>query len=309
VVDASTGDAWLYGSLPRVSGQPLLVCRSHGLEHVAHDRLLEEVRRGAQRLSWKYPLYHGGLRLLEVRRSIRHSDLALVLNGQDYGYAVKRLAVPEEKIRLVQNGIPENFLGQTLRPTDPATLGIAQIGRYSAMKGVAYGSKALNNILQRHRHVRVHFLGTMVPPETVLRDFHPDVRERIAVTPRFVHENLPRLLAPCQIKFFPTLTEGFGVVLVEAMACGLAPVTTTAPGPRMIVLHEHNGLLVAPGDPAALEKAVNRLILDPVLLDRLRCRALADAQTYSWRTVAQRQIALFEEFRANARARSTKVLG
>lgn len=300
VLDASSGDAWICGSLLRRRGRPLIVCRSHGLEHVAHERLLEEVGIGAQKLSWKYPIYHGGLRLWEARKSLQDSDLVLLLNSEDCRYAVEKLRVPRRKIRIVQNGIPERFLEQALRSvnfcnSDP--LVIAQIGRYSWMKGVAYGSQALNNILRRYQHVQVHFMGTMVEAESVLRDFHPDVRDRIVVTPRFAHETLPTLLANCQVKFFPTLSEGFGLALIEAMACGLAPVTTAAPGPSMIVVHRQNGLIVPPADSNALEQALESLILDPDLLSRLRQRAFADAEAYSWAKVAERQVALFQEFR------------
>jgi glycosyltransferase involved in cell wall biosynthesis len=309
VVDASTGDTWLYSSMPRMRGQPLLVCRSHGLEHLAHDQRLEEVRRGMHRLSWKYPLYHGGVRLWEVRRSVRNSDLILVLNKEDYRYAAARLAVAEEKIRVVQNGIPDNFLGQPFRPyykRSGLPLTIAQIGRYSAMKGVAYGSRALNNVLRRHEEVRVHLLGTMTSAATVLGDFYPDVRQRVEVTPHYLHEELPRLLSECQIKLFPTLTEGFGTALIEAMACGLAPVTTAAAGPRMIVVDHENGLLVPPGDSTALERALERLIVDPELLAALRRRALADAQAYSWRRIAREQLALFDEFRGKRFAKDER---
>ncbi len=307
VVDASTGDAWLYSSGSRSSGKPLLVCRSHGLEHLAHERLLKEVKRGAQRLSWKYPLYHGGLRLWEVRRSLRNSDLILVLNREDYRYAVVRLGVAEDRIRLVRNGLPESFLGRTAAPYRVGSpLVIAQIGRYSALKGVAYGSQALSNVLRRYEHVRARLLGTMMPAESVLGDFHPDVRHRIDITPRYANEHLPGLLSECQIKLFPSLAEGFGIALIEAMACGLAPVTTATAGPSMIVVDHENGLLVPPGDSTALERALERLILDPDLLATLRRRALLDAQAYSWRRIAQEQVALFEEFRLKRLASATR---
>lgn len=301
VLDASSGDAWFYASVARQRrDRPLIVFRSHGLEHTAHERLVQEARRGAVKLSWKYPLYHGGFRLWEVTRSLRSADIVLLLNAADGAYVGRHLAVPSHKVRIVRNGVPESFLGQALQIASPGTnqsITIAQVGSYRAMKGIAYGSKALSNILRRHPHLRVRFLGTLAPAELVLRDFHADVRERIAVIPRFAHDELPALLAGCQIKFFPTLSEGFGLALVEAMACGLAPVTTATPGPSMIVVDGENGLLVPPADSAALEAALERLITDPALLAKLRKRALMDAQGYSWRRVAQEQLALYEEFR------------
>jgi hypothetical protein len=61
VVDASTGDAWVWVKLRRSSNSPALVTRSHGLEHIMHLlENLEETHLGKLHLSGKYPLYHGG---------------------------------------------------------------------------------------------------------------------------------------------------------------------------------------------------------------------------------------------------------
>src|SRR3989442_10938034 len=58
VIDASSGDLWIWASLHRRrnAGSPLLVTRSHGLEHTADLELREDARRGGVDLSWKYPL-------------------------------------------------------------------------------------------------------------------------------------------------------------------------------------------------------------------------------------------------------------
>ena len=67
VVDASTGDAWLWELMTRRDRyRPLLVTRSHGLEHTAHEMRLEEAQAGRLTLSWKYKLYLGGFHLREV---------------------------------------------------------------------------------------------------------------------------------------------------------------------------------------------------------------------------------------------------
>lgn len=66
VVHASSGDAWIWGiffSHLSLKHRPLLVTQSHGLEHTMHEIILEEAKSGRLKLSWKYPLYHGGLSL------------------------------------------------------------------------------------------------------------------------------------------------------------------------------------------------------------------------------------------------------
>jgi len=64
--------------------------------------------------------------------------------------------------------------------------------------------------------------------------------------------------------------EGFGNVLIEAMACGVPVISTRAPfGPEYIISNEENGLLIPTGDPEALENGLWRLIVDQKL--RQRC--------------------------------------
>jgi glycosyltransferase involved in cell wall biosynthesis len=299
VVDASSGDLWIWASLRRRNRvRPLLVTRSHGLEHTAHEQLLEDERRGTVKLSWKYPIYYGGFRLWEVARSLRLSDIDLFLNRADLEYAVEKLGIPREKAKLTVNGIGENFQDLPFTPVADRVQGhikIAQIGSYIPRKGVAYGAAALNRVLRRHPSIKVSLLGTQAPAETVLADFDPEVREQVVVVPTFKREQLPSLLNDHHIKLLPTTFEGFSVSLVEAMACGLAPVTTTTPGPMEIVRDGVNGALVPARDSEAIVEALERLVGDMHLLDRLRRGAYETAQRYTWRRIGKETLALYRD--------------
>jgi glycosyltransferase involved in cell wall biosynthesis len=143
--------------------------------------------------------------------------------------------------------------------------------------------------------VKVSFLGTGCSEAEVHADFEAAVRDRIRVIPRFSHEALPDLLRGHHIKLFPTLSEGFSLALTETMACGLAPVTTTTPGPMEIVRDEHNGILVPPRSSHAIKQALERLIADRPYLERLRRNAYATAQRYSWARIARDNLAFYEE--------------
>jgi glycosyltransferase involved in cell wall biosynthesis len=296
VIDASTGDAWVWALRRNRRDRPVLVTRSHGLEHVMHLGILAEARQQNLRLSWKYPLYHGGFRLWEVAQSLRAGDLALLLNQSDADYAIHQLGLNPDRARIVANGIPEEFLSLPLEPTPAAdaTLCIAQVGSYIPRKGIHYGVPAVNRILQRYPQVTISFLGTGCSEDRVRADFDPSVRDRVKVTPHYDHELLPSLLQGHQIKLFPTLSEGFSLALPEAMACGLAPVTTSTPGPMEIVRDENNGLLVVPRDTEAIFQALARLIVDRVYLDKLRRQAYQTAQNYSWQKIAATTLALYE---------------
>jgi glycosyltransferase involved in cell wall biosynthesis len=298
VVDTSTGDAWIWGSVLRRLRRkgPLLVTRSHGLEHAVHLQYLEDVRQGKQSLSWKYPIYRGGLRLWEVAQSLRDADLAFLLNQADLKYAVEVLGVRTERAYVTHNGIPDSFLNRPLpQDSQGESLSIAQIGTYIARKGIQYSVPALNGVLARHPQVKLSLLGTDCPVDTVLADFDPAVRGQVTVVPRFDHGQLPDLLAGHQIKLFTPLSEGFGKVLVEAMALGLAPITTAAPGPLEVVRPDHDALVVPMQDSRAIEQALERLMGDRTHLAHLRRNAHATAQRYGWSTLAQQRLRLYQQ--------------
>jgi len=297
VIDASTGDAWFWAKFCRTNrnSTPLLVTRSHGLEHIAHLERLEDVQRGNKHLSWKYPLYHGGWRLWEVKQSMRHADLVLLLNQRDQEYAIEHLSIHPDRTHVVHNGIPTSFLNLPFAPWQPSDpVRIAQIGSYISRKGIDYGNPALNTILQTHPNVQVSFFGTGCPAEQVLQDFDADIRDRVQVVPHFNHDTLPELLLTHHIKLFPTLSEGFSLALTEAMACGLVPVTTATPGPLEIAQDGYNALVVPPRNTPALIQALESLIINETVLNQLRRNAYLTAQNYSWEQVAKENLAVYD---------------
>jgi len=101
-------------------------------------------------------------------------------------------------------------------------------------------------------------------------------------------EELAEVYASSDIFLFPSATETFGNVTIEAMASGLVPVVADEGGSRFIVAHGENGLVCAARDAEAYADAVLRLVADPALRTRLQAGALASAGTFSWTsTLAQ----------------------
>jgi glycosyltransferase involved in cell wall biosynthesis len=294
VIDASTGDAWLWSRVGR--RRPLLVTRSHGLEHLFHEQIVERARAEGEPLSRRYPLYWGGWRLHEVRMSLRGSDLVLVLNEREREFVVERLRVRPERVRLTANGLPASFLAAVRAARENAGgPSIAVVGAWRPMKGVEHGSAALATAMAADAELRVSLLGTGVPAETVLARFPPELRDRIAATERYSRGDLPQLLAGHSIVLFPSFSEGFSLAMLEAMACGLAPVASDIPGVRQIVEDGRNGLLVPPGDAEAAAAALLRLRADAPLLGRLRAAARQTGLAYSWQRVAEQTSDLYEE--------------
>lgn len=296
VVDASTGDAWAWARLDRRARRPLLVTRSHGLEHLFQEREVERAAGEGRKLSWRYPLYWGGWRLREVALSLRASDLVFVLSEAEREYVVERLAVEPGRVRLTANGVPDSFLTRAAEQNcDAGGPAIAWVGAYRQSKGIEHGTAALVTAMEADPDLRVSFFGPGVPASTVRAPFPPTLHDRVAVIESYHREELPKLLCGHSIAFVPSLSEGFSLALVEVMACGLAPIASDIPGNRETVLDGENGLLIPPGDAAAAAAAIARLRDDRDLLERLRESARAVGERYSWRRIAADTAAAYAE--------------
>jgi glycosyltransferase involved in cell wall biosynthesis len=82
-------------------------------------------------------------------------------------------------------------------------------------------------------------------------------------------DDIPALMASCDLVVLPSLYEGFPLSLLEAMAARRPIVATSAPGTRELVHDGMDGLLVTPGDAPGLARAFERLVSDPALADDL----------------------------------------
>jgi glycosyltransferase involved in cell wall biosynthesis len=87
--------------------------------------------------------------------------------------------------------------------------------------------------------------------------------------------------------------EGFAMTIVEALACGVPTVSFDCPrGPRQIIDHEHNGLLIPDGDVDALARGISDLIEDDTRRRRLAANALTSAEAFGIGRIGARWEAL-----------------
>lgn len=112
------------------------------------------------------------------------------------------------------------------------------------------------------------------------------VRARIAFTGYVSERDKVGLLGGAEALVFPSLYEGFGFPVVEAMACG-TPVLTSI-GSSLPEIAGDAALLVDPRDEEAIAEGIRRLVEDGDLRSRLRERGLVRAQDFRWEETARR---------------------
>jgi glycosyltransferase involved in cell wall biosynthesis len=260
---------------------------------VADERNRRAARDRTVPLSWKYPIYHGGLRLWEVRRSLVLADRCVLLNTFDRDYVHDRLGVPAERLVVIPNAIADHFHDVAApRPVD-GPLKLAYVGRWSWEKGSPTLVDAVRRLADGGQDFRLTLLGTGAPPEIVRNDFPVPMRSRVSVTPFFRNQTLPGLLQGQEVFVFPSLSEGSSASLLEAMGCGAAPVATPV-GSAPQLLDGSNGLLVEAGDASGFHSALERLARDRQGLLEMRHRAQQTARSFHWKDVAAQTIEVYE---------------
>ncbi len=100
-------------------------------------------------------------------------------------------------------------------------------------------------------------------------------------------ENLARAVASCDMLFNPSVTETFGNVTLEAMACGLPVVAARATGSASIVKHGQTGYLVSPGAITGFADDLERYCRDPALRAQHGGAGLAESAAYQWDAINQ----------------------
>jgi glycosyltransferase involved in cell wall biosynthesis len=110
------------------------------------------------------------------------------------------------------------------------------------------------------------------------------------------HDELERLYARAAVVVCPSRREGFGVACLEAMAHGRPVVATDVGGLRDLVVDGETGLVVPPRDPAALRAALEQLLADPKLRQRLGAAGRQRArERFSWDAVTSAVVDAYAE--------------
>ncbi len=258
----------------------------------------------------------GLLTLLNTRKPVVATFHASIARSRAYRIAAPalrplyrrlagRIAVSEEARRTVQavfgdgmqvipNGV-EWTRFSTLPP--PGGSLIVFIGRMERRKGAAVLVDAFTRLRERVADAELLLVGEG-PERRAVEAAVPDaLRDAVMFAGRVDPIELAEVFRRSAVACAPSLGgESFGIVLLEAMSAGRPVVASSIPGYAALVRDEIDGILVPPGDAAALAAALEHVLADPA-----RARAMGEAgreraRWYDWPTV----VAEIEEVYARA---------
>jgi len=176
---------------------------------------------------------------------------------------VKKGWFSEDFITVIYNGID---LDVTCDPMPfekmyPGKKIILSIGRLSHQKGFTYLVDAAAMLKNERDDFLIIVLGEGKLRESLLHRARSAGVENLIQFPGFVKSVGPYIRG-CDFFVLPSLYEGLSNAALEAMACGKPAILSNIPGTEEIITSGVNGMLVPPGDPAALAKGMSELLSD-----------------------------------------------
>jgi glycosyltransferase involved in cell wall biosynthesis len=194
--------------------------------------------------------------------------------------AAQRCSIDPERCTVIPNAIdPDAFPLSPITQAPPAIYPVGFIGRLDPVKRIPDLIDAMMP-LQDRAHLDIFGDGperqriTRMGLRTGCFTLHGSIED-----PKMALSRIGLLVLPSE-------AEGFGLVLIEAMAAGVPVVATDAPGIRDVVQQEINGLLVPVGKPERLSQAIARVIRDWDLRKRLIESGLRTVrEKYAWSIV------------------------
>jgi len=186
------------------------------------------------------------------------------------------------------------------------------VGRLERLKGVDIAIRALALLRGRgHGGARLLVLGadSRDADESEMERLkrvasEAGVRDAIEFVGSVAHHELPYFYSAADVCVMPSYSESFGLVGLEAQACGSPVVASDVSGLRSVARDGVTGFLVAGDDPADYADRIGRLLDDPELARQMGRRGRLLAQRFSWSRTADRLAELFSSL-AERKAAST----
>jgi glycosyltransferase involved in cell wall biosynthesis len=201
-------------------------------------------------------------------------------------------------LRLWERGVDTSRFNPALRSlewrrtqgVDDDDVLVSFIGRLVWEKGLRVFADVIEGLKRRGVRHRSMVVGVGPALEELVKRL-PDT----IFTGYLQGKDLSRAYASSDLFLFPSDTETFGNVTLEAMASGLPSVCADATGSRTLVENGETGLLVPAGNAAAFLDAVHHLVDDAPERRRMGIGALGRARQYEWNTILSRMVGFYDE--------------
>jgi D-inositol-3-phosphate glycosyltransferase len=290
--DAVHANYWLSGMAGHIIKHRMnlpLVSTFHTLDRVKAEASPEEVEADSPH------------RRAEAEAAIiQCSDTVLASCSVEAAQIHELYDADPSRIRIVAPGVDHAFFGPGDRRQARRALALPGqgplllfVGRIQPLKGVAVAVRAVAALADDHPDARLVVVGGPSGPQgeaevertrAIVHDL--GLGERVVFVPPRPHELLSTYYRAADVCLVPSRSESFGLVALEAAACGTPVVASDVGGLRSLIDHGRTGYLVEEPSPEAFAAWVRQILAEPLLAERLSTGAVLRARRYTWARAA-----------------------
>jgi D-inositol-3-phosphate glycosyltransferase len=250
-------------------------------------------------------------RLAGERELIARAGRILAPTPAEAAHLIELYEASPDRIRLVPPGVDRDRFRPLPAEEARRALGLGDarvalfVGRFQPIKGPETAVRALAEAIRLDPGGTEGLVLALVggpggPRPDALGQLQAlaaslGVGHRVRFFPPRRHEDLPQVYAAADVVLVPSRSESFGLVALEAQACGVPVVASAVGGLRHLVDDGGSGFLVSPGDPAAFGRRIVEILRDPALAGRLGAGAVDRASAYPWEATAEGLISVYGE--------------
>jgi glycosyltransferase involved in cell wall biosynthesis len=275
----------------RSLGRPFVLDQSIGHPD-AKQAMHDEMRR-------RFPDWNEGFeqRLPDVRaKEIQEQgDAIRIIAASSFSKAtLVQHGVLEEKITVIPYGVDSDRFADTDRSSRDRPFRFAFVGLVTARKGVPLLIEAWKTLGREDAE-----LWLIGPVSEAARRAIPSL-PGLVVKGAVEQSEVANLLQQADVFVFPSFFEGFGLVILEAMACGLPVITTTTTAGPDILTEGENGWLTTPGQIDELIDRMRWCCDHKDELEKMGKRARAAAEKFTWETYGERWMKVLRKVTSNS---------
>lgn len=248
-----------------------------------HDRSLPK------RLYWQ----------LSLRRQIKVSDAIITVSQSTKQDIIRLFDVDEDKIYVTYLGTDlsppsEDEVEQIIHEYDipKSMFNVLYVGNYNDRKNADQLVKACKTLDSEGLDLHLLLAGSN-PPESQLSDLAGEFQNKITFLGYIPDENLEALYGAASLFVYPSTYEGFGLPVLEAMACGTPVITSNTSSLPEVV--GDAGITVDPDTTVELSEAIDRVYSNEQLQVEMRTDGLHRAEKMTWKHTAQSTLDVYRE--------------
>jgi glycosyltransferase involved in cell wall biosynthesis len=230
-----------------------------------------------------------------ISKTVLHNSSTVIALNENMKREMNRICKKDDII-ILPNGIElENF--KDIYPREQQNIikkTIIFVGGLKPIKGIDYLIKAMKIITEKSPDTNLLIVGDGTERkklETLVRELN--LQNSISFAGKVTNEQIPKYMAQADVFVLPSLSEGFGIVVVEAMASGLPIVTTNVRGLPELVKNGENGFIAKPKDPKDLAEKIMLILENKDLRETIAKTNIIKAREYTWDHIVDELITVY----------------